>query len=64
MLFFFKVSFKTNINTECLYINTGDWISHRTYAVLENGILELKKFIYRICDPEIHEKIWDEVGPI
>lgn len=35
---------KTNINTECLYINTGDWISHRTYAVLENGILELKKF--------------------
>jgi UDP-2,3-diacylglucosamine hydrolase len=27
-----------------LYINLGDWISHNTYAVMENGCIELKKW--------------------
>ena len=25
-----------------LYINLGDWITHNTYAVFENGTVELK----------------------
>ena len=35
---------KRNINQRCLYVNTGDWILHKTYAVLEDGLLELKTF--------------------
>jgi UDP-2,3-diacylglucosamine hydrolase len=27
-----------------LYINLGDWITHNTYAVMENGRIELKKW--------------------
>jgi UDP-2,3-diacylglucosamine hydrolase len=27
-----------------LYVNTGEWVKGRNYAVLENGILQLKKF--------------------
>jgi len=30
-----------NIKT---YVNTGDWVDHLTYAVLDNGIIRLKTF--------------------
>jgi len=30
------------LNENSRYINLGDWISHYTYAVMENGILQLK----------------------
>jgi len=30
------------LNENSRYINLGDWISHDTYAVMENGILQLK----------------------
>jgi UDP-2,3-diacylglucosamine hydrolase len=28
-----------------VYVNLGDWITHNTYAVAENGAIELKKWI-------------------
>ena len=34
-----------NIKT---YINAGDWVSHQTYVVVEDGIARLKKFNSRI----------------
>lgn len=32
------------IGDKSMYLNLGDWISHNSYAVLENGKLKLKKF--------------------
>ena len=32
------------IEKETKYINTGDWISHNTYAMLNGGVLKLKKY--------------------
>jgi UDP-2,3-diacylglucosamine hydrolase len=32
------------INDKSTYINLGDWVSHFTYAVFENGKLSLKNF--------------------
>ena len=32
------------INNTCTYINLGDWVSHFTYAVFEDGKLSLKNF--------------------
>lgn len=32
------------LNEKSNYVNTGDWISYFTYAVFENGELELKKY--------------------
>ncbi|WP_321300032.1 UDP-2,3-diacylglucosamine diphosphatase [Marinifilum fragile] len=33
-----------DLNGESRYINTGDWVTHFTYAVLDNGVMELKEF--------------------
>jgi UDP-2,3-diacylglucosamine hydrolase len=33
-----------DLNGKSRYINTGDWVTHFTYAVLENGVMELKEF--------------------
>ena len=33
-----------NLNAKSRYINTGDWVTHFTYAVLDNGTMELKEF--------------------
>ena len=35
---------KTRIDKKSYYINTGDWITNFSYAVMENGTIELKKF--------------------
>ena len=32
------------VDEKATYINTGDWLQHYTYAVLENGKLELKTY--------------------
>ena len=32
------------VNEKATYINTGDWLQHYTYAVLDNGKLELKTY--------------------
>lgn len=33
-----------NIGNNSRYINLGDWITHFTYGVLNNGVFELKKY--------------------
>ena len=32
------------IADDCRYINTGDWLTHNTYAVLDEGTLALKTY--------------------
>ena len=32
------------VDEKATYINTGDWLRHYTYAVLDNGKLELKTY--------------------
>ena len=36
---------KTNIDNTATYINTGDWLTHNTYAVLSDGTVDLKTYI-------------------
>ena len=38
------IPLELKINKNATYINLGDWITHKTYAVLEKGKLKLKKF--------------------
>ncbi|NOU58836.1 UDP-2,3-diacylglucosamine diphosphatase [Marinifilum caeruleilacunae] len=33
-----------DLNGKSRYINTGDWVTNFTYAVLDNGMMELKEF--------------------
>ncbi len=33
-----------NIDSRARYINTGDWLSHFTYAILENGEIQITDF--------------------
>ena len=33
-----------NIDKQAKYINLGEWINHRSYAILENGIIKLNKY--------------------
>ncbi len=35
---------KLKVDEKATYINTGDWLQHYTYAVLDNGNLELKTY--------------------
>ena len=38
------IPLELKIDKIAIYMNIGDWITHNTYAVLENGILKLKKY--------------------
>ncbi|MBN1112935.1 MAG: UDP-2,3-diacylglucosamine diphosphatase, partial [Bacteroidales bacterium] len=33
-----------NIDNNTKYVNLGDWISHNTYGILENGKFSLNSF--------------------
>jgi len=33
-----------NLSNDAKYVNTGDWIDYFTFAVLENGIVQLKEY--------------------
>ena len=35
---------KIKLDSKCTYINTGDWLSHFSYAILFDGKIELKKY--------------------
>ena len=40
----FKLSNELKIDHNATYVNIGDWITHNTYAVLEKGVLHIKKY--------------------
>ena len=39
------IPLELKVNDQAEYINLGDWITHNTYATLENGILKLNKYL-------------------
>ena len=38
------IPLELKIDNNATYINLGDWLTHNTYAVLEKGIIQLKKY--------------------
>ncbi len=40
------IPLKLKIDENTIYINLGDWITHNTYAVLEEGNLKLEQYKY------------------
>ena len=38
------IPLKLKIDENSIYINLGDWITHNTYAVLEEGNLKLEQY--------------------
>lgn len=38
------IPLQLKVNKNATYINLGDWITHNTYAILENGLISLKKY--------------------
>lgn len=38
------IPLELKIDDRATYINLGDWITHNTYAVLEKGIIKLRKY--------------------
>ena len=40
------IPLELKINNDVTYMNLGDWLTHNTYAILENGNLKLAKYKY------------------
>ena len=38
------IPLELKIDNNATYVNIGDWITHNTYAVLEKGVLHIKKY--------------------
>jgi UDP-2,3-diacylglucosamine hydrolase len=38
------IPLELKVDNKAIYMNIGDWITHNTYAVLEDGILKLEKY--------------------
>ena len=38
------IPLELKIDEQATYFNLGDWVTHNTYAILKNGVLQLKKY--------------------